>query len=112
MRGAHSRRIASREKIPCCRIFAVWFLHRAKKIHMRAFRDSPPSRGADSRNPRYPHWKTGTATPLSGFGESSGKPLRNDQFIACLGRILGRRIVSRAPGRKPKAGDGSQIVLL
>ena len=52
-----------------------------------------------------------------GFGalrtaEISGRPLGNDEFIAGLERILGRRIARRAPGRTPKSDDDRQIELL
>ena len=46
------------------------------------------------------------------IAESSGRPLGNDEFIAGLECILGRRIAKRAPGRKPKAGDDGQTTLL
>ena len=43
--------------------------------------------------------------------ESSGRPLGNDEFIAGLERILGRRIAKRAPGRKARVSDDRQASL-
>jgi hypothetical protein len=44
--------------------------------------------------------------------ESTGRTLGNEQFIAGLERILGRRMAKRAPDRKAKLGDERQSLLL
>jgi putative transposase len=44
--------------------------------------------------------------------ESTGRPLGNEEFIAGLEHILGRRIAKRAPGRKSKMRDERQTLLL
>lgn len=43
--------------------------------------------------------------------ERTGKPRGNADFIAGLGRILGRRIANRASGLKPGSADDRQGVL-
>ncbi|HEY2177373.1 MAG TPA: hypothetical protein VGH15_02225 [Caulobacteraceae bacterium] len=44
--------------------------------------------------------------------EGSGRPLRNADFIAGLGCLLGRPIAKRAPGRKPKVVAEGKLDLL